>query len=116
MFNVNPAKEADLLQRMHRLGVREQDLDEQFVKGSGKGGQKINKTSVCVQLLHKPSGIQVRCQRQRQQNINRFLARRMLCEKLESQQMGDRSPEARRIARLRKQKDRRARRRENNNG
>ncbi len=113
MFNVNPAKEADLIQRMSRLGIREDDLQEQFIKGSGKGGQKINKTSVCVKLLHQPSGITVRCQRERQQNINRFLARRMLCEKLEARQMGDQSPEARRIARLKKQKDRRARRRSN---
>ena len=82
LFNVRPEKESQLLERMARLGMRECDLVEKFVKGSGKGGQKVNKTSSCVYILHRPSGIEVKCQRERSQAMNRFLARRELCERL----------------------------------
>ncbi len=84
MFNVNPTKEADLRQRMAKLNLREKDFIEKFIKGSGKGGQKVNKTSNCVYLKHVPTGIEVRCHRERSQNVNRFLARRILCDRLEN--------------------------------
>ena len=84
MFNVNPTKEADLCRRMAKLNLREKDIIEKFIKGSGKGGQKVNKTSNCVYLKHVPTGIEVRCHRERSQNVNRFLARRILCDRLEN--------------------------------
>src|SRR3972149_635601 len=73
---VSPGKEKSLLERMQALGVREQDIEEQFVRSSGAGGQKVNKTSSCVVLYHRPTGIRVKCQQERSQALNRFLARR----------------------------------------
>lgn len=74
-----------LERRLKKLGIREEDLEEQFIRGTGAGGQKINKTSSTVQLRHPPSGIEVRCQRERQQSANRYWARVELCERLEAQ-------------------------------
>ena len=68
---------------MESLGIREEDLEEQFIRSSGKGGQHVNKTSTCVYLKHKPSGIEVKCMRERSQSLNRFFARRELLEKFE---------------------------------
>jgi protein subunit release factor B len=73
-----------LRQRMLKLGIREEDLEESFIRGTGAGGQKINKTSSTVVLVHVPTGIEVRCQRERSQSLNRFVARIELCDKLES--------------------------------
>ena len=78
LFTVRPEKETQLLERMAALGIREADLVERFVRGTGKGGQKVNKTSSCVYVLHRPSGIEIKCQRERSQSLNRFLARREL--------------------------------------
>lgn len=77
--------EDELSRRMAKLGIREEDLREQFTRGTGAGGQKINKTSSTVQLLHEPSGIEVRCQRERSQSANRHWARVELCDRLEEQ-------------------------------
>ncbi len=71
--------------RLSKLGTRIADVEERFIRGSGRGGQKINKTSSCVWLRHVPSGIQVRCQRERSQTVNRELAWTELCAKLEEQ-------------------------------
>lgn len=95
---------------MTRLGIRESDLMEDFVKGSGAGGQKINKTSMAVSIRHAPSGIIVRCQESRSQALNRFLARRLLCEKLERKVLGLQSEEQQRIEKLRRQKRKRSKR------
>lgn len=103
---VNPEKQKELLERMARLGIYEKDLEERFVRSSGPGGQKVNKTSTCVHLRHIPTGIMVKCQDSRSQPLNRFLARRYLVEKIEALRMGKKSPEARRIERIRKQKAR----------
>jgi protein subunit release factor B len=73
-----------LRQRMHKLGIREDDLEESFIRGTGPGGQKINKTSSTVVLVHVPTGIEVRCQRERSQDQNRRVAREELCNKLEA--------------------------------
>ncbi|TMA36965.1 MAG: peptide chain release factor-like protein [Deltaproteobacteria bacterium] len=95
---------------MRRLGVREDDLDEQFVRSGGAGGQNVNKVSTCVVLRHRPSGIVVRCQRERSQALNRFFARRLLLEKLEARERGVAETAARERARIRRQKRRRSRR------
>ncbi len=73
-----------LLTRMKKLHIRADDLEESFIRGTGAGGQKINKTSSTVVLRHLPSGIEVRCQRERSQSQNRLLARMELCERLEA--------------------------------
>jgi len=108
--DVSPQKEQALRERMARLGIVEADLVEQFIKGSGAGGQKINKTSSCVCLRHRPSGIEVRCQRERSQALNRFLARRLLCDAWEARQRGAAGARQQAIEKLRRQKRRRSRR------
>ena len=108
-FAVSPEKNRWLAERMAALGVREDDLEETFVRSSGNGGQHVNKSATCVQLLHRPSGIRVSASQERSQSINRFLARRELLERLESSQGGI-TKEMKRIQKLRKQKDRRRRR------
>lgn len=77
-------KSAELEARMAALGIREADLLEKFVRGSGAGGQKINKTSNCVFLKHLPTGVCIKCQMERSRELNRFLARRELCDQLEA--------------------------------
>jgi protein subunit release factor B len=110
MFAVTPQKEDELRQFMARLGIVEGDLEERFVKGSGAGGQKVNKTSSCVWLLHKPTGLEVKCQRERSQAMNRYFARRELCEKLEEKIKGVRSARQQEQEKIRRQKRRRSRR------
>ena len=73
-----------LARRMKKLGLREEDLVEQFTRGSGAGGQKINKTSSTVQLRHDPTGQEIRCQRERSQSANRYWARVELCDRVEA--------------------------------
>ncbi len=95
---------------MHRLGVREADLKESFVRSSGAGGQKVNKTATCVILLHRPSGQTVKCQKARTQGLNRFLARRILLDKIERKILGIKTAERQRIEKIRRQKRKRSRR------
>lgn len=109
-FGVSPEKQRDLERRMAALGLRETDLDEKFVRGSGPGGQKKNKASTCVHLRHRPSGLEVKCQRERSQAINRFLARRELCERLEALRRNTLMVREQELARIRRQKRRRSRR------
>ncbi len=110
MNPVSPVKEDELRARMADLGIRESDLVENFIRGSGAGGQKINKTSSCVQLIHRPSGIEIKCQRERSQALNRFLARRELCDRLETRLRGAASARQQEIEKVRRQKRRRSRR------
>jgi len=109
-FPVTPAKSDELTQRMARLGIREGDLDEQFIRGSGSGGQKINKTSSCVYLRHRLSGIEVKCQRERSQAMNRYFARRELCDRLEEKIRGAATARQQEAEKIRRQKRRRSRR------
>lgn len=108
-FAVSDEKNRWLRLKMTELGVREEDLLESFVRSSGNGGQHINKTSSCVQLKHKPTGITATCMRERSQSVNRFLARRELLELIEAAS-GVITPQMKRIEKLRKQKARRRRR------
>lgn len=107
---VSPEKTADLERRMEALGITESDLVEKFVRGSGAGGQKINKTNNCVFLKHLPSGVAIKCQMDRSRELNRFLARRELCEQLERIRDGKASAHTQAIEKLRRQKRRRSRR------
>ncbi len=98
---------------MEKLGISESDLTEKFIKGSGKGGQKLNKTSSCVHLIHAPSGIEIKCQKERSQATNRFFARRELCERLEERVQGEKSKKQMAREKVRRQKRRRSRRSKN---
>lgn len=107
---VSPGKTALLEKRMLELGVRAEDIEEDFVRASGAGGQKVNKTSSCVMLVHVPTGLRVKCQSERSQALNRFLARRLLLDKIEHLARGEVATERARIERIRRQKRRRSRR------
>lgn len=109
-FPVSPEKEDQLAQRMAALGVREVDLEETFVRSGGHGGQNVNKTSTCVMLLHRPTGLQVKCQSTRQQGLNRFIARRLLLDKIEERKHGFVAAERDRIEKIRRQKRKRSQR------
>ena len=109
-FPVSPEKEAQLAQRMAALGVREADIDESFVHSGGHGGQNVNKTATCVMLVHGPTRLQVKCQTTRSQGLNRYLARRLLLDKIEALKKGYVDAERSRIEKIRRQKRKRSRR------
>ena len=109
-FPVSPEKEDQLRQRMAALGVIESDLEESFVRSGGHGGQNVNKTATCVMLQHQPTGLQVKCQSTRQQGLNRFIARRLLLDKIEALRKGYVAAEQARIEKIRRQKRKRSRR------
>ncbi len=109
-FVVSSKKERDLLLKMHRMGIYEKDIIEKFIRSSGKGGQKVNKSSTCVYLKHKPTSIEVKCQRERSQSLNRFLARRILVNKIESMIKGKLSEEQQKIQKIKRQKRKRSKR------
>jgi protein subunit release factor B len=110
MFPVSSAKAQTLAERLERLGIRDKDLDETFVRSGGHGGQNVNKVATCVVLVHRPTGTQVKCQRERSQALNRYRARQLLADKVERRILGAQSVEAQRVAKLRRQKRRRSRR------
>jgi protein subunit release factor B len=109
-FPVSPDKLTQLEQRLTALGVRESDLKETFVRSGGAGGQKVNKSSSCVMLLHRPTGLRVKCQTTRHQALNRFLARRLLLDKVERMQKGFVETERAQIEKIRRQTRKRSRR------
>ena len=109
-FPVSGSKVQALQRFMQRLGIRESDFEESFIRSSGPGGQKVNKASTCVVLRHRLSGLTVRCQQERSRALNRFLARRLLLQKIERKQLGKKSEEERRIAKIRRQKRKRSKR------
>jgi protein subunit release factor B len=99
----------ELHEKMARLGIKEEELVEKFILGSGSGGQKINKTSSCVYLKHIPSGIEVKCQRERSRELNRYYARKELCDKIEEKIEHKKSERQQMIEKIRRQKRRRSR-------
>lgn len=107
---VSRKKKRAQVERMARLGIRDQDLRERFILGSGRGGQKLNKTSSCVQLRHVPSGIEVKCQCSRSREMNRFMARRFLSDRLEEKILEEQSALRQKAEKIRRQKRRRSRR------
>ena len=107
---VSKDKQEALRQRMEDLGIFEKDIIEKFIRSSGRGGQKVNKTSTCVYLKHLPTKIEVKCQRERSQALNRFLARRILADKIEEMIRGKESEERQRIEKIRRQKRKRSQR------
>lgn len=108
-FAVSEEKNRWLKAKMEELGVAEKDLEERFVHASGSGGQHVNKSSSCVYLKHLPTGLEVKCMESRSQSLNRFLARRLLLEKLEGAG-GGRTKKELAAEKLKRQKARRKRR------
>jgi protein subunit release factor B len=109
-FPVTESKQKSLEARLASLGIKESDLTESFVRSGGPGGQHVNKTSTCVVLRHQPTGVEVRCQRERSQAMNRFWARRLLADKIETLVKGRESEAEQRREKIRRQKRRRSRR------
>jgi protein subunit release factor B len=112
-FPVSSEKAAALERRLAALGIREQDLQESFVHSGGKGGQNVNKVATCVVLVHGPSGTQIKCQKARTQGLNRYLARQLLAERIESAVRGVKAAREQEIEKIRRQKRRRSRRARN---
>lgn len=108
MLSLN--KEKLLQDKMAKLGIREEDLLERFIRSQGPGGQNVNKVSTGVYLKHFPTGIEVKCQEDRSQALNRYRARQILLNKIESIKLGKLSKEQQRIEKIRRQKRRRSRR------
>ena len=109
-FPVSQEKANQLARRMAGLGVTEADIDESFVRSGGHGGQNVNKTSTCVMLVHRPTGVQVKCQETRQQGLNRYIARRLLLDKIEEKRNGFIAVKRAEIERIRRQKRKRSKR------
>jgi protein subunit release factor B len=110
MFPVSPEKEKALKKKLEDLGIFEKEIEESFIRSGGKGGQHVNKVETCVQLRHLPTGTEVKCSKARTQGMNRYYARVLLYEKIESAVKGEESAEAKRIAKIRRQKRKRSKR------
>jgi len=109
-YPVSEEKIKSLKEKMAKLGIKESEFIEKFVHSQGPGGQKVNKTSSCVYFKHLPTGIEVKCQKERSQSLNRFLARRLLLEKIEEKILKKKSIKQQQIEKIRRQKRRRSRR------
>jgi peptide chain release factor len=110
---ISQTKRDKLQTFMKKMDVREEDLTEKFILGSGKGGQKVNKTASCVYLKHAPSGIDVKCQCSRSRELNRYYARKEICDRLEEKKLGAASSRRQAAEKIRRQKRRRSRRQKN---
>ena len=109
LFPVSEEKNRWLKEKMEALGIHERDIEEKFIRSSGRGGQKVNKTSTCVYLKHSPSGIEIKYMKERNQSLNRYLARRELVRRIEKLS-GQLTPEELNIKKVRRQKSKRGRR------
>lgn len=110
LFTVSREKEQALRERMESLHVREEDIHESFIRSSGRGGQHVNKVSTCVYLKHMPTGIEVKCQQERSQAMNRYRARVLLVKKIDLMMRGKESEERKKIEKIRRQKRKRSKR------
>jgi protein subunit release factor B len=110
IFSVSSLKEKQLKEKMAALNIREEDIEESFIRSGGKGGQHVNKTSTCVYLKHIPTGIEVKCQEERSQAMNRYRARVILANKIDQLVKGKESKEVQRIEKIRRQKRKRSKR------
>lgn len=106
---VTSEKQDELYKRMATLGIKEEELIEKFILGSGRGGQNLQKTSSCVYLKHIPTGIEVKCQKARSRDLNRYYARRLLCEKVEEKVFKIKTEKQYEAEKIRRQKRRRSR-------
>jgi len=109
-FGVSDRKIKNLLQKMKQFGVREDNIQEKFVRPSGKGGRKSDSTSNCVYLKHIPTGIEVKCQQERSRAVNRFIARRRLVNKIANKILGKKSEKQQEIEKIRRRKRKRSKR------
>ena len=100
----------ELRRKMAELGIQDDDLVEKFILGSGRGGQNLQKTSSCVYLKHVPTGIEIKCQRERSRDMNRYFARKELCEKIETQVFKIKTAKVQEIEKKRRQKRKRSKR------
>ena len=106
-FKISSEKMAELKARMDELGIKEEDLEEQFVRSGGKGGQNVNKVASCVALYHFPTGIRVKCQEERSQGVNRFKARWILIRKIEDHRKQQEQRQIQQIEKLKRKNRRR---------
>ena len=109
-LSVSLSKENELRERMDSLNIREDDIKESFIRSGGKGGQHVNKVSTCVYLRHLPTGIEVKCQKERSQSLNRYHARVLLVKKIDQMIRGKESEEREKIEKIRRQKRKRSKR------
>jgi protein subunit release factor B len=110
MLPVSPEKEKALREKLDSLEIYEKDIEEKFIRSRGKGGQNVNKVATCVYLKHIPTGIEVKCRRERTQGLNRYRARELLYKKIERFIRNEKSEEVQRIEKLRRQKRKRSKR------
>ncbi len=108
-MSVSKEKLIKLEKELDDLGIVEKDLIEKFILGSGSGGQKVNKTNSCVYLKHLPTGFEVKCQKSREREMNRYYARKELCEKIKSKILFEKTEKEKKLAKIKKQKKRRSR-------
>ncbi|AKL97769.1 peptide chain release factor family protein [Endomicrobium proavitum] len=106
-FGVSDSKHKELYKKFEKFGVKEADIEEKFIRSPGKGGQNVNKVSTAVYLKHIPTGTEVKCHRERLQGLNRFIARKLLIEKIEESVLGELSEKQKKIEKIRRQKRRR---------
>ncbi len=109
-FSVSNEKAQALKEKMASLGIEEKDIEEKFIRSSKKGGQNVNKVATCTYIKHKPTGIAVKCQKERSQALNRFFARRILANKIESLILGKKSEVQKKREKIRRQKRKRSKR------
>lgn len=109
-FGISISKQQLLQKKFERFNIKESDIAEKFVHSSGHGGQNLNKVATCVYLKHIPTSIEIKCQKYRTQLLNRYAARKMLADMIESKILGEKSDKIKEIEKIRRQKRKRSKR------